>query len=247
MYRLGSRVAGAGVGVAGDEDLHGWHPDPYARFEERYFINGEPSHLVRTDGVEASDPHQIVATAMDVPATFGRRARRANGFAVASLVLGLMTAGVGSILALIFGYHARRQIRASAGEQSGNGMAVTGIVLGWLGLIGTVILVVVLVGHVQSSARTARRQTAAQCEAAVAAVTADIGGYFFTHDEYPASLQDLYASSDGADITSEQQAIISGLGGDSAWTAPSSFDGNYSKVYDDVAASFNPPLRCPST
>ena len=41
--------------MASGGELHGWHPDPFGRFEERYFIEGEPSHLVRTNGTEASD------------------------------------------------------------------------------------------------------------------------------------------------------------------------------------------------
>ena len=58
-----------------------------------------------------------------------------NGMAIASLVLGILWLyWVGSILALVFGYIARRQIDESAGRQSGRGMAVAGIVLGWIGV-----------------------------------------------------------------------------------------------------------------
>ena len=47
---------------------------------------------------------------------------------------------VGSILALVFGYIALRQIRAS--NQSGRGMAIAGIVLGWVGAaVGIVALI----------------------------------------------------------------------------------------------------------
>lgn len=67
-----------------------------------------------------------------------------NGLAVASLVLGIVWLyWLGSILALIFGYIARRQIDASGGWQAGRGMATAGIVLGWVG-VGTLVLVIVL-------------------------------------------------------------------------------------------------------
>jgi hypothetical protein len=60
-----------------------------------------------------------------------------NGLAIASMVLGIVWVyWVGSILALIFGYVARGQIRSANGSQGGNGMAIAGIVLGWVG-IGT--------------------------------------------------------------------------------------------------------------
>jgi hypothetical protein len=59
--------------------------------------------------------------------------RPTNGFAIASLVLGILWVWwVGSILALIFGYVARRQIRERG--QSGDGLAIAGIVLGWVGV-----------------------------------------------------------------------------------------------------------------
>ncbi len=58
-----------------------------------------------------------------------------NGFAVASLVLGIVWAmGIGSILALVFGYIGKTQIDQSAGTQTGRGMAIAGIVLGWVGV-----------------------------------------------------------------------------------------------------------------
>lgn len=58
-----------------------------------------------------------------------------NGFAVASLVLGIVwVMGLGSILALVFGYIAKGQIDTSGGRQTGRGMAIAGIVLGWVGV-----------------------------------------------------------------------------------------------------------------
>jgi hypothetical protein len=35
--------------------LQGWRPDPYGRFEERYFSDGIATRLVRTGRIEASD------------------------------------------------------------------------------------------------------------------------------------------------------------------------------------------------
>ncbi len=59
--------------------------------------------------------------------------RPINGFAIASLVLGIVWLWwIGSILALIFGYTARKQIRERG--QSGDGLAIAGIVLGWVGV-----------------------------------------------------------------------------------------------------------------
>jgi hypothetical protein len=76
--------------------------------------------------------------------------QRTNGLAVASMVLGILWIyWIGSILALVFGYIARKQIRERG--ESGSGMAVAGIVLGWVG-IG--ILVVVIPGLAAASMST---------------------------------------------------------------------------------------------
>jgi hypothetical protein len=64
-----------------------------------------------------------------------------NGLAIASMVLGIIWLyWIGSILALIFGYVAKSQIREN--HQSGGGMATAGIVLGWIG-VGFLVLAVI--------------------------------------------------------------------------------------------------------
>lgn len=68
-----------------------------------------------------------------------------NGLAVASMVVGIVWIyWIGSILALIFGYIAKGQIDRSQGGQAGRGMAIAGIVLGWVG-IGFLLLGIVAV------------------------------------------------------------------------------------------------------
>lgn len=71
--------------------------------------------------------------------------QQTNGLAIASLVLGIVWLyWIGSILALVFGYVAKGQIDRSQGYQSGSGMAIAGIVLGWVGL--AILLILVIVG-----------------------------------------------------------------------------------------------------
>jgi hypothetical protein len=68
--------------------------------------------------------------------------RSTNGFAIASMVLGIVWMwGVGSILALVFGYKGCREIDQSDGTQQGRGMATAGIVLGYIGLAGILFVV----------------------------------------------------------------------------------------------------------
>jgi Domain of unknown function (DUF4190)/zinc-ribbon domain len=59
-----------------------------------------------------------------------------SGLAIASLVMGIggltILPLVGSILAIVFGYMARRDIRQRPGELAGDGIALAGIVMGWI-------------------------------------------------------------------------------------------------------------------
>ena len=80
---------------------------------------------------------------------------KTNGLAIASLVLGIaqiFTCIIGGILALVFGYISRRQIDESGGTQGGRGMAIAGIILGWIGIgLGVAYIVVVIIAAIVSS------------------------------------------------------------------------------------------------
>jgi hypothetical protein len=71
--------------------------------------------------------------------------------AIASMVLGIVWIyWVGSILAVIFGHVALAQINKSQGMQRGKGMAIAGLVLGYIG-VATLALVIVLAAGVRNS------------------------------------------------------------------------------------------------
>ncbi len=63
-------------------------------------------------------------------------AQKTNGSAIASLVLSILGLfGIGSLLGIIFGHRARKEIRASGGYEGGEGLATAGIVIGWVTLV----------------------------------------------------------------------------------------------------------------
>lgn len=73
-----------------------------------------------------------------------------NGLAIASLVLGITWVyWIGSILALIFGLVARKQIKQSA--QSGSGMATAGIVLGCVGIATLLYFLIIVITAIHST------------------------------------------------------------------------------------------------
>jgi hypothetical protein len=72
----------------------------------------------------------------------GEDAGETNGFAIASLFVGIIWLfGVGSIAAIALGYLGMKQIEASAGHQSGRAIAIAGIVIGVVGLASLGILI----------------------------------------------------------------------------------------------------------
>lgn len=77
----------------------------------------------------------------------GGGAPSTNGFAIASLVLGIVWLWfLGSVLAVIFGAIAIAQINHSQGAQTGKGMAVAGVVLGIIGVVIAGVLALLIVG-----------------------------------------------------------------------------------------------------
>ena len=65
--------------------------------------------------------------------------RESSSMAIISLIAGIlglfMIPVIGSIVAIITGGMAKRDIRASSGTIGGEGLATAGVVMGWIGLV----------------------------------------------------------------------------------------------------------------
>lgn len=112
--------------------------------------NPNDSRFCGTCGVDTFTPgtENVQPTAAVTPSTYSAAPVNnapTNGFSIASLVCGcfFFIYGIPAILALIFGYIARRQIK-ERGEK-GDGMAIAGIVLGWVGVAYIVVIIIVFV------------------------------------------------------------------------------------------------------
>jgi len=148
----------------------GWYADPLRRGEMRYWDGSQwTAHVARggeasTDDFDAAGtplpPPSVLApptpppppvTASAQPYTpayaYGSAPAQATvaGLAIASMVLGIVWIyWIGSILAIIFGHVALRQIRNSNGWKTGRGMAIAGVTLGYVGLATLVIFIIVI-------------------------------------------------------------------------------------------------------
>jgi hypothetical protein len=83
-----------------------------------------------------------------VPPTV-RAAPQTSGLAIGSLVssvLGIfMCFFVGQIVGIVLGHMARKEIRASQGRITGDGLATAGIITGWVGIVLDVLIVLFMV------------------------------------------------------------------------------------------------------
>ncbi len=80
---------------------------------------------------------------MSVPAP-----RQTSTLAIIALVAGILgwtlLPFLGSLGGIIFGHMARAEIRRSNGRLDGDGLAITGLVLGWLNVVLALLLVLVI-------------------------------------------------------------------------------------------------------
>jgi hypothetical protein len=75
------------------------------------------------------------------------RTQTTNGLAVASMIAGIVWMWwLGSICAVVFGHVALGQIKRSNGWQTGRGMAIAGLVLGYIGMATLLVTILVAAG-----------------------------------------------------------------------------------------------------
>lgn len=143
-----------------------WAQDPSGRFAQRYYDGTRwTEHVVdragrpAVDRVESGSPASV-STRPDqpwgaqpasgaywsaTPAWPVHRPVENNGLAIAALVCGVMFIGPP---ALIMGIMARKQIAASGGQQTGDGLALAGVILGAMGTALWGLYLILIVGVV---------------------------------------------------------------------------------------------------
>ncbi|MGI9621396.1 MAG: DUF4190 domain-containing protein [Acidimicrobiales bacterium] len=103
----------------------GWYPDPSQTATQRYW-----------DGAAWTDQTAPIAPER-------QPASGTNGLAIASLVLGIVWVyWIGSILAVIFGHVAKRQLKQPGNSQGGSGLATAGLVLGYVGIATLAVVII---------------------------------------------------------------------------------------------------------
>jgi hypothetical protein len=106
--------------------------------------------------------------------------KRTNTLAIVSLIMGILwLCGIGSLIAIITGHIARKNIRQNPMTEQGTGLATGGLVLGYFGLIATIATSVLLFMGVSFLAREGKSAaksigTAIEVSQTVSAVADDV-------------------------------------------------------------------------
>jgi type IV pilus assembly protein PilA len=117
-----------------------------------------------------------------------------SGKAIASLVCGVfLFAFPLSILAVIFGHLAVSEIRKSAGRLSGEGMAIAGLILGYVGLAIIPVILIIAAIAIPNLLRARMAANESSAAASVARVVRAEVAYSSSHPEsgYTCSFSDL--------------------------------------------------------
>lgn len=97
-------------------------------------VAGAPVDFV-ADGEQAKDIYGVAAQTPPSASQPVQTTTATSSLAIVSLVAGILGLFFfGSIIAIICGHIARSQIKESKGAQSGDGMALSGLILGYIGV-----------------------------------------------------------------------------------------------------------------
>ncbi len=100
-------------------------------------------------GYPPPPPPQPAAPGWGTPGGYAVQRKSVSGLAIASLVTGLLFCTIAAAPAAVaLGYAALDQIKASNGWKTGRGMAIAGIVLGYLTIGGLAVTGLVWLGSI---------------------------------------------------------------------------------------------------
>jgi type II secretory pathway pseudopilin PulG len=124
--------------------------------------------------------------------------KETNGKAIASMVTGLLCFfWPSSIAAVILGHMARTEIKKSAGRQGGDGMALAGLILGYLGISLVPLILIIAAIAIPNLLRSRIAANEAATVASLRSLNLVLETYRSTYGQYPPNMEVLGPPRDG--------------------------------------------------
>lgn len=206
--------------------------------EQNTFCHACGTKLVKTQDEQTKAYYTSPQSTADTPP-------KTNGLAIASLVLGLLgfligfiTLMIPSILAIIFGHIARSQIKHANGQQTGGGLALAGLITGYI------IMSFFLIGIIAAIALPAYMDysTRAQLSAIEQQLSTQVASYASTHAKLPGKTTNF-----ALNLTPELNALVDSVTIDDNGRITVLFKGSHLKgqdiVYEPIDATTTDVLR----
>ncbi|HEX7960128.1 MAG TPA: DUF4190 domain-containing protein [Terriglobales bacterium] len=148
-------------------------------------------------------PLQVTAPSMATPGTAAQfsGSQETSGKAVTSLIFGLLSflfSIPAGIVAVVFGHLARRDIKTSTGRLKGDGIALAGLIMGYLSFAFIPLVLIIAAIAIPNLIRAKVAANEASAVGAVSSIDKAIGTYYDRYHRYPASLDDLRSSASDA-------------------------------------------------
>jgi type II secretory pathway pseudopilin PulG len=157
-----------------------------------------------------------------------------SGKAIASLICGIFTIFLpASIAAVILGHMAHSEIRKSAGRIGGQGIATTGLVLGYLGLM---VLPIMIVAAIAIPNLLRARMAANEASAVASLRTIETAAVVYSSEYengFPSSLEVMGSASGSEAACNHANLIHAPL----AWGQKSGYVFTYTPVFPDNSAA----------
>jgi type IV pilus assembly protein PilA len=160
-------------------------------------------------GVSPSEPRSPAWAVPANPSTGPPRSPETSGLAIGSLVCGILFFFLPSaIAAIVMGHISRAEIRRSGGRKTGDGMALAGLVLGYMGVSIIPFILIIAAIAIPNLLRSKMAANEASALATLHALNAACVEYSTTYGRFPPGLVNLGPPAPGVSTSADAADLI---------------------------------------
>jgi type IV pilus assembly protein PilA len=153
---------------------------------------------------------QIAPAGLSSPSPGALLSPETSGLAIGSLISGILffILPPAAIAAIIMGHISRAQIRRSGGQKTGDGMALAGLILGYVGISIITLVLIIAAIYIPSLMSVKIAANNASALGSLRRLNTALVTYSVAHGNFPPSLADLAPSSADGNSSAESADSI---------------------------------------